>query len=100
MRFVLKTLKLRLTSNVEICKRKISAIGKITNCNGQNACGDPNFTAAICAKESCGIRSFNMFERRRPSSSSVSLILMKDMIPVIDFLKVHVGHFFVPTLPI
>ena len=28
--------------------------GEITECNGKKACGDPNFMAATCAKESCG----------------------------------------------
>ena len=37
--------------------------GKITNCNGKKACGDPNFTAAICSKDSCGTL-FCMFLRR------------------------------------
>ena len=31
--------------------------GRITYCNGVNACGDPRFVASICAKSSCG-RSF------------------------------------------
>lgn len=38
-------------------------VGKITNCNGKKACGDPNFTAAICSKDSCGTL-FCMFLRR------------------------------------
>ena len=29
-------------------------VGKITECNGKNACGDVMFMAAVCAKESCG----------------------------------------------
>ena len=28
--------------------------GRITDCNGKNACGDPNLMAAICSKASCG----------------------------------------------
>ena len=38
-------------------------VGKITNCNGKKACGDPNFTAAICSKGSCGTL-FCLFIRR------------------------------------
>ena len=29
-------------------------MGSIVDCNGKNACGDPNFTAAVCGKDSCG----------------------------------------------
>ena len=30
-------------------------MGSIVDCNGKNACGDPNFTAAVCTrKSSCG----------------------------------------------
>ena len=38
-------------------------VGKITDCNGEKACGDPNFTAAICSKDSCGTL-FCLFLRR------------------------------------
>ena len=37
--------------------------GRIVNCNGKNACGDPNFTATVCSKESCGT-FFCQFIRR------------------------------------
>lgn len=59
-------------------------VGKITNCNGKNACGDPNFTAAACSKESCGTL-FCLFLRRgnieapgknpkKPSSSAGAVV--------------------------
>jgi len=38
-------------------------VGKITNCNGEKACGEVTFTAAICSKESCGTL-FCLFLRR------------------------------------
>ena len=37
--------------------------GTITDCNGKKACGDPNFTAAVCAKKACGTL-FCLFLRR------------------------------------
>ena len=38
-------------------------VGEIVNCNGKNACGDPNFTAAVCSKKTCGTL-FCLFLRR------------------------------------
>ena len=29
-------------------------VGKITECNGRSACGDPSLLRAVCLKESCG----------------------------------------------
>jgi len=51
--------------------------GTITECNGKNACGDPNFMAAICAKESCGTL-FCQFIRRglvkKPGDQKIAVI--------------------------
>ena len=38
-------------------------VGEIVNCNGKKACGDPNFTAAVCSKKNCG-ELFCLFLRR------------------------------------
>ena len=38
-------------------------VGRITYCNGDNACGDANFVAAICGKERCGTLFCNLLRR-------------------------------------
>ena len=43
-------MKLNAFWNVATCENKIGLDSRITNCNGKNACGDPNFTAAVCFK--------------------------------------------------
>ena len=51
--------------------------GTITECNGKNACGDPNLMAAICAKEACGTL-FCQFLRRgnvkKPGDAKIAVI--------------------------
>ena len=37
--------------------------GRITYCNGVNACGDPNFVASICGKSSCGTMFCQLIRR-------------------------------------
>ena len=34
--------------NVVLCESKLGIDSRIKNCNGKNACGDPNFVAAVC----------------------------------------------------
>ena len=43
-------MKLNAFWNVATCENKIGLDFRITNCNGKNACGDANFTAAVCFK--------------------------------------------------
>ena len=47
-------MKLNAFWNVATCENKIGLDSRITNCNGKNACGDPNFTAAVCFKQTTG----------------------------------------------
>ena len=75
-RFVIfKTREERFTSNVDTCKRKLYVREKsITNCNGNRACGDQNFMAAVCMKVSCP----PLADQRRPNYNTtprVSLVL-------------------------
>jgi len=48
--------------------------GRIVNCDGKKACGDENFTAAVCSKESCGtlfclfLRRPNMEDPKKPAA--------------------------------
>ena len=56
-------------------------IGSIVNCNGKNACGDPNFMAAVCANESCSrpsvhscTRTINFRENRGANFKHVSVL--------------------------
>jgi hypothetical protein len=52
-------------------------VGSITECNGKNACGDPNLMAAVCAKKSCGTL-FCQFLRRgnvkKPGDAKIAVI--------------------------
>ena len=46
----MRTLEKRLKWNLIAREKNVGIDSRITNCNAKNACGDLNFTAALCFK--------------------------------------------------